>query len=154
MRILFGLILWCCALAAVAVIETYQFSSPALEARYHALSQELRCPKCQNQNIADSNAPIAQDLRKQLYQQLEAGASDKQILDYMVARYGEFVRYRPQMSGPTLLLWLAPVLLMMAGIAVAVIVLRSRRTASAPVGGLSADEQRQLQELLEREQDA
>ena len=78
-----------------AVIETYQFSSPDLEARYHTLSQELRCPKCQNQNIADSNAPIARDLRVVLYEQLEAGASDEEILAYMVARYGEFVRYRP-----------------------------------------------------------
>ncbi len=101
----FGLVLGLLfAIAAGAVIETYEFSSPALEARYHALSQELRCPKCQNQNIADSNAPIAQDLRRQLYQQLEAGASDQAIRDYMVARYGEFVRYRPAASRVTPLL--------------------------------------------------
>ena len=80
----------------MAVIETYEFSDPELEQRYQQLSQELRCPKCQNQNIADSNAPISQDLRKLLYQQLEAGADDEEILEYMVARYGEFVRYRPR----------------------------------------------------------
>ncbi|GAB3277261.1 cytochrome c-type biogenesis protein [Parahaliea aestuarii] len=145
-------LLWCWAVAALAVIETYEFSSPELEARYHALSQELRCPKCQNQNIADSNAPIAQDLRKQLYQQLESGASDEEILDYMVARYGEFVRYRPEMAGPTLILWLAPVLLLAAGVVVALLVLRSRRGDRDR--GLSEEEQRKLQEMLEREQDA
>ena len=70
---------------ALAVIETYEFSFPDLEVRYHQLSQELRCPKCQNQNIADSNAPIARDLRVVLYEQLEQGATDDEILAYMVA---------------------------------------------------------------------
>nr|WP_193940567.1 cytochrome c-type biogenesis protein [Parahaliea mediterranea] len=147
-----ALLLGCWVLAAGAVIETYEFSSPELEARYHALSQELRCPKCQNQNIADSNAPIAQDLRKQLYQQLESGATDAEILDYMVARYGEFVRYRPEMGGATLILWLAPVLLLAVGIVVALAVLRSRRDADSRA--LTEEEQRKLQEMLEREQDA
>jgi cytochrome c-type biogenesis protein CcmH len=147
------------AAAAGAVIETYEFSSPALEARYRALSQELRCPKCQNQNIADSNAPIAQDLRRQLYQQLEDGASDQAIRDYMVARYGEFVRYRPAASGVTLLLWLAPVLLLLAGIGVVFAVLRRRREpggdGSRPSPAeLSPEEQRQLQQMLEGESDA
>ena len=100
--------------AAWAVIETYEFSSPELEQRYQDLSAELRCPKCQNQNIADSNAPIAKDLRKLLYQQLEEGASDEEIRDHMVARYGEFVRYRPSFSGATVILWLAPALLLLA----------------------------------------
>ena len=111
----------------MAVIETYEFSDAALEQRYQVLSAELRCPKCQNQNIADSNAPIAQDLRKRLYQQLEEGASDDEILDYMVARYGEFVRYRPRFSGATAILWLAPVLLLLAG---AVVVLLTCALAS------------------------
>jgi cytochrome c-type biogenesis protein CcmH len=140
--------LW--SLHAVAVIETYQFSSPDLEQRYHVLSQELRCPKCQNQNIADSNAPISQDLRKLLYEQLEAGSSDEEILDHMVARYGEFVRYRPRFSGATAILWLAPVLLLLAGILVAFLALRSRRervgSASAE---LSDEEQQRLKELLQ-----
>jgi cytochrome c-type biogenesis protein CcmH len=98
-----------------AVIETYDFSSPDLERRYHVLSQELRCPKCQNQNIADSNAPIARDLRVVLFEQLEAGASDDEILAFMVARYGEFVRYRPGMDRNTVLLWAAPGLLLALG---------------------------------------
>ena len=113
---------FCCALmlaaAASAVIETYEFSTPQLQERYQLLSAELRCPKCQNQNIADSNAPIAQDLRRTLHGQLEQGASDQEILDYMVARYGEFVRYRPRFGGATTLLWLFPALLLVAGVLV------------------------------------
>ena len=76
------------SLNANAVIETYEFSSPELEVRYKALSQELRCPKCQNQNIADSNAPISRDLRAIVHEQLEAGASDEEIIVYLVDRYG------------------------------------------------------------------
>ncbi len=120
---------------ALAVIETYEFSTPELEQRYRELSQELRCPKCQNQNIADSNAPISQDLRKLLYQQLEAGASDEEILDYMVARYGEFVRYRPSFSGATALLWLAPAILLLLGAVIVVLTLRGRRTAAGRAAG-------------------
>ena len=99
----------------LAVIETYEFSSPDLELRYHQLSQELRCPKCQNQNIADSNAPIARDLRVVLHEQLEQGATDDEILAFMVARYGEFVRYRPGVDRNTVLLWAAPGLLLVLG---------------------------------------
>jgi len=134
---------------ALAVIETYEFTSADLELRYRQLSAELRCPKCQNQNIADSNAPIAQDLRKLLHQQLEEGASDEEILDYMVARYGEFVRYRPRFSGATAVLWLAPVLLLLAGLVVAILTLRTRRGGTvATASALSAEEQQKVQELL------
>jgi cytochrome c-type biogenesis protein CcmH len=141
---------------AVALIETYEFSTPALEARYQELSEELRCPKCQNQNIADSNAPIAQDLRKLLHQQLEKGASDEEILDYMVARYGEFVRYRPSYGGATVVLWLAPILLLLAAIVVLILTLRSRSTTTASTtAALSVQEQARLQSLLEKvEQDS
>lgn len=100
----------------LAVVETYQFSDPALEQRYRQLSAELRCPKCQNQNIAESNAPISKDLRRILYEQLEAGLSDKEILEYMAVRYGEFVRYRPVFSRETALLWIAPIAFLLFGI--------------------------------------
>jgi len=134
---------------AQALIETYDFSTPELEARYQQLSEELRCPKCQNQNIADSNAPIAQDLRKLLHQQLEQGATNEEILDYMVARYGEFVRYRPRFGGAALVLWLAPALLLVAGAGVVLLVLRSRpNPAGSGTASLSAQEQERLQSLL------
>lgn len=112
---------------SLAVIETYEFSSPALESRYKALSQELRCPKCQNQNIADSNAPISRDLRAIVHEQLEAGATDEEIIDFLVDRYGEFVRYRPGMDANTLWLWSAPLILLVMAVAVVVTQIRKDR---------------------------
>lgn len=146
--VLFSLATLC--LPARAVIETYEFSEPGLQERYQDLSGELRCPKCQNQNIADSNAPIAQDLRKLLHQQLEKGATDDEIRDYMVARYGEFVRYRPSFSGATALLWLAPGILLLLGALIVVLTLRNRRRPDTDDTALTADDQRKLRELMDK----
>ena len=133
--------------SAWAVIETYEFSSPDLASRYHQLSQELRCPKCQNQNIADSNAPIARDLRVVLYEQLEAGQTDAQILDFMVARYGQFVRYRPEVDRQTALLWWSPLLLLvLGGVGVG---RHFRKKEHHPAQGLTAAERDQVDRLLE-----
>ena len=133
--------------SAWAVIETYEFSSPDLASRYHQLSQELRCPKCQNQNIADSNAPIARDLRVVLYEQLEAGQTDAQILDFMVARYGQFVRYRPEVDRQTALLWWSPLLLLVLdGVGVG---RHFRKKDHHPAQGLTAAERDQVDRLLE-----
>jgi len=133
--------------SAWAVIETYEFSSPDLASRYHQLSQELRCPKCQNQNIADSNAPIARDLRVVLYEQLEAGQTDAQILDFMVARYGQFVRYRPEVDRQTALLWWSPLLLLvLGGVGVG---RHFRKKDHLPAQGLTAAERDQVDRLLE-----
>lgn len=128
-----------------AVIETYQFSSIELEQRYKSLSAELRCPKCQNQNIADSNAPIAQDLRKLLYKQLEGGASDEEILEYMVSRYGEFVRYKPRYSGATLILWLMPVILLLGALIILLVVFKGNKRKQQSI---SSEEQKQLDALF------
>lgn len=144
------LLLLLLVLPALAVIETYQFSDPTLEKRYQALSEELRCPKCQNQNIADSNAPISQDLRKLLYEQLEAGASDDEIRQYMVARYGEFVRYRPSFSGVTVMLWMAPVVLLLLGLVIAVMTMRGRQQAPGGRDALSEEEQLQLKAMIDK----
>ena len=149
-RALYLMLLLLVPATALAVIETYEFSDPELELRYRQLSLELRCPKCQNQNIADSNAPISQDLRKLLYQQLEAGADDDEILDYMVARYGEFVRYRPRYDGVTAVLWLAPVFLLLAGIVLARLTLRSRRKNALQPSGLSMADEEELRSLLDK----
>ena len=133
------------ATVALAVIETYEFSSPELELRYHQLSQELRCPKCQNQNIADSNAPIARDLRVVLYEQLEQGATDDEILAFMVARYGEFVRYRPGVDRNTILLWAAPGLLLILGAAGLLFHLRQHPDHASD---LTEEEQAEIARLL------
>jgi cytochrome c-type biogenesis protein CcmH len=135
--------------AAQGVIETYSFSSPELEARYHQLSQELRCPKCQNQNIADSNAPISRDLRALLHRQLEAGASDEEILAFMVERYGEFVRYRPGFDAKTAILWLSPVIFLLLAALVAYSVLRRGSAAGGLDQPLSDEERARLNTLLE-----
>lgn len=146
MRLLSLCVLLLLSMHSGAVIETYEFSTPALEARYQLLSDELRCPKCQNQNIADSNAPISQDLRRLLHQQLEAGASDEEILEFMVARYGEFVRYRPAFNAATAVLWLAPLILLLAGVVGLLLILRGRRDGAA---SLTEDDQAQLTALLQ-----
>jgi cytochrome c-type biogenesis protein CcmH len=88
---------------------------PALEARLKAMSHELRCLVCQNSTLADSDAPLAEDLRKEIRVQMRAGKSDQEIVDYLVARYGDFVRYRPPVNSNTVLLWFGPFLLLLIG---------------------------------------
>jgi cytochrome c-type biogenesis protein CcmH len=88
---------------------------PALEARLKAMSQELRCLVCQNSTLADSDAPLAADLRNEIRVQMRAGKSDQEIIDYLVARYGDFVRYRPPINSNTVLLWFGPFLLLLIG---------------------------------------
>ena len=89
---------------AQAAIDTYEFKNDAERDRFRELTKELRCPKCQNQDIADSNAPIAADLRREIFRMLGEGKSNQQIVDFMVDRYGDFVRYKPALSGRTWLL--------------------------------------------------
>ncbi|MFT2110288.1 cytochrome c-type biogenesis protein CcmH [Marinomonas sp. 2405UD68-3] len=102
-----------------------KFHSTVDETRYNALIEELRCPKCQNQNLADSNAGIAIDLRNQVYSMINQELSDKEIVDYMVARYGEFVLYKPANNAGTFLLWYGPLILLIIGLCAFVLVIRS-----------------------------
>jgi cytochrome c-type biogenesis protein CcmH len=88
---------------------------PAIEARLKSLSQELRCLVCQNQTLSDSSAPLAEDLRREIRELIAKGMTDKEITDYLVARYGDFVRYRPPLKSQTILLWVGPFLLLAAG---------------------------------------
>lgn len=150
LRLMLSAVTLLLSLGAGAVIETYDFSDPGLERRYNRLSQELRCPKCQNQNIADSNAPISQDLRRLLHRQLEAGASDEEILADMVSRYGEFVLYRPRTSGVTLWLWLAPVLMLAVGAGFVLLLLR--RGQSDAAAAVSDEEKQRLRQILDQEE--
>lgn len=136
---------------AHAAIDTYEFASEAERARYRQLTEELRCPKCQNQNIADSDAPIAMDLRAEIYRKLEAGDSNAQIIDYLVARYGDFVLYKPPVTRRTLLLWYGPAALLVGGfMLLGVIVLRRRKAGGEVSTGLSSDELQRLAQLLEQ----
>lgn len=151
-RIVSALLLACFIVPAHAVIDTYDFSNEEGRRRFNTLTQELRCPKCQNQDLADSNSPIAADLRQQIYLQLEQGKSNDDIIEFMVARYGEFVRYKPEVNRQTWLLWYGPGLLLLIGLtAVSVIVLRRRRSSAATSDSLSTEEQSRLDQLLKND---
>ena len=119
--------------ACASVIEIYEFSDEKLHDRYQSLIAELRCPKCQNQNLAGSDSPISADLRAQVRDLLEDGASDQEIKDYLVARYGVFVLYNPPASGNTLLVWIIPFVLLSVGVVTALIILKSRLRPSLQV---------------------
>lgn len=132
---------------AFAVQPDEMLGDPALESRARTLSAELRCMVCQNQSIDDSDAPLAKDLRLIVRERLKAGDSDSQVLDFMVARYGEFVLLRPRMSWRNALLWGAPILVLVLGALGAVLALR-RRSAAPPAPRLSAAEEARLKALL------
>jgi cytochrome c-type biogenesis protein CcmH len=100
---------------ALAIDAEKAFDDPALQARYESINRELRCLVCQNQTIADSNATLAQDLRRQVREMIVAGKSDADIREFMITRYGDFVLYRPRMTASNFLLWAAPVLLLLLG---------------------------------------
>ena len=103
-----------------------QFKDAAQEARFHKLATELRCVMCQNQSLADSNAQIAQDLRREVLDLMNQGKSDAQVKQFLVQRYGEFVLYKPQVSAGTWLLWFGPALLLLAGIGTVFYLVRKR----------------------------
>ena len=135
-----------------AAVETFDFATEEQRQRYLEFAQELCCPKCQNQNLADSNAPIAEDLRLQLHRLLLDGKSDEEIVDFMVTRYGEYVLYEPRLEAKTALLWGAPVLMLGVGLLVlAGIVRRARRAGVARATALSDAERRRLEELLDED---
>tara|TARA_R110001599_G_scaffold42902_2_gene129038 strand:- start:331 stop:981 length:651 start_codon:yes stop_codon:yes gene_type:complete len=145
-----------------AAEDVQPFSSDDKRQRFHELVAELRCPKCQNQTLADSNSPIAQDLRGEIYRMLEDGKTDSEIVDFLVDRYGEFVMYRPPVKNTTLILWLTPLLLVLIGIGILWRVHRRQSISAPPVNAqsdgssatavnseaLSAKEQAQLKTLL------
>ncbi|HSC83701.1 MAG TPA: cytochrome c-type biogenesis protein [Pseudomonas sp.] len=139
---------------AQAAIDTYQFKDEAERERFRELTQELRCPKCQNQDLADSNAPIAADLRREIFRMLGEGKNNDQIVEFMVMRYGDFVRYKPPVDSRTYLLWYGPAALLSLGLlGLGVLVLRRRRVESAPEQvALSEAERERLAKLLKENQ--
>ena len=139
---------------ARAAIDVYTFDSDAQEQTFRELTKELRCPKCQNQDIADSNAGLAKDLRDKTYQMVRDGKDKEEVVDYMVARYGNFILYDPPLMASTLILWLGPLLVIVIG--AATVVVRSRRrvpvTEQRPEPTLSPEEQARLAALLKEEE--
>jgi cytochrome c-type biogenesis protein CcmH len=136
------------AVASTAVVE---FSDESLRIRYQQLVQELRCPKCQNQNLADSNSPISEDLRAQVHRLLEEGMSDREIKNYLKSRYSEFILYRPEVDQNTWPLWAAPVVFLLFGLWVLYRLYFNRSSSDMPVeqnDQLSSVDQQRLDQLL------
>lgn len=133
-----------------ASVEVKQFESPQQEQRYKKLIDELRCLVCQNQNLADSNASLAIDLRKQVYKMINDGQSDKEILDYMVTRYGDFVLYRPPFNTSTLLLWIGPFIILAVGLIVLMRFIFQRKSV---VTTLTDNDKEKLKQLLDEDKD-
>jgi len=115
--------------AQASAIEPYPFASDTEEDRFRALAEELRCTVCQNQSLSDSDAPLARDLRRELFAMLQDGRSDFEIRQFMVERYGDYVLYRPPLAGHTMLLWAGPVVLLIGSLAGVAVVIRRRQQA-------------------------
>jgi len=135
--------------SSFAAIEVHEFDNDVDRQRYQTFIDEMRCPKCQNQNLAGTNSPIAEDLRRELELMIKDGKSDKEIVDFMVERYGEFILYRPRLSPSTMLLWGAPVFLLVFGVIMLLLIVRKRRRLDVAVdAGLSSTERERLESLL------
>ncbi len=136
----------------IASVNLYEFSNTVDERRFQSLTRELRCPKCQNQNIADSDAPLAQDMRDLTYDMIIDGQADAQIINFMVDRYGDFVMYNPPVKPVTWLLWFSPFVLLMIILAIVFFAKSRKKTPRKAVvdAGLTEEDKARLQEILQR----
>jgi cytochrome c-type biogenesis protein CcmH len=134
-----------------AAIDAYFFDDPEKEARFQVLIAELRCLVCQNQNLADSNAELAQDMRQLTYEMVQSGASDEEIVAFMVQRYGDFVMYRPPFKSSTAMLWVGPFIIL--GVGVTVLFLFIRRRNKEPAPDISAADLERAEQLLKTNKD-
>lgn len=148
MKLFVSALLLLVSLGTHAAIDVHEFESPEQEQRYRLLIDELRCPKCQNQNLAGSDAGVATDLKNRAYELMMEGKSDEEIRTYMIERYGDFITYRPPVRGSTMLLWMGPFVLLLLG--AVILVWRVRRPAAAPAA-ISAEERERLARLLNDE---
>ena len=144
-----GVLLALTASAAAIVFEQREFADAGQLERYKTLIAELRCLVCQNQNIADSDADLAADLRREVHRMILEGKSDEAIIDFMVTRYGDFVLYRPPLKAKTVLLWGAPFVLGIGGVVLLLLQLRRRHADPATAVPLDAEERARLKSLLD-----
>ena len=133
---------------SVAAIDTFEFENVQQERLFHDLAKELRCPKCQNQNISDSNAELAKDLRNKTYELVKEGKTHDEVIDYMVARFGNFVRYDPPMTPATIFLWLGPLLFILFGF---IVLYKQAKNKSSKDDELDSDEEARLKKILKQE---
>ncbi|MGH1462432.1 MAG: cytochrome c-type biogenesis protein [Neptuniibacter sp.] len=157
MKHIFLLLLLWLPLSGQAAIDTYEFADEATRERFNKLTFELRCPKCQNQNLQDSNSPIASDLRNEIYIMLQEGSDDTEIVDFMVARYGDFVLYRPPVNQMTYILWYGPAGLVVIGVLVIFFISRKKKRVDSQgeelETHLSEEEAQRLNKILNEEAD-
>jgi len=130
LKCLSGLMLVLMAASAHAAVDIREFDSEVDRKRYLSFIDEIRCPQCDGQNLAGSDAPIAQDLRRQVYELIQDDRSDREIIDFMVERYGEYILYSPRLSSTTALLYFGPVVLLIIGVIVLIMMVRKRRLIS------------------------
>jgi len=134
-------------------VDSRQLSDPKQQESYETLTKELRCLVCQNQTIADSNAELASDLRRQVYEMLQQGKSEQDIIGYMTDRYGDFVLYKPPFAGKTSLLWIAPVVFLFMGLMTVFFVIRRKRAATqvqVDALDIKSEKQKKVRSLLEK----
>ncbi|BAJ04096.1 heme lyase NrfEFG subunit NrfF [Shewanella violacea] len=132
-------------------VDTYEFKSAENQQRALELAHSLRCPQCQNQNLIDSNSQVAQDLRLEVYQMVDAGKDYDEVIEFMTSRYGDFVLYKPRMEPKTYILWLGPIGLLVLGLCIGFIFVRKQRISQVEDQGISAEEQKELDRLLNRD---
>lgn len=147
-----GGILFFLMLPALATINAYQFENPQQEQRFRNLTEELRCPKCQNQSIADSNAPLSADLRQRVYEMIKDGRSNDEIIHFLVARYGDFITYRPPLEPMTWVLWFGPLGVVLVVFLALVLWIRKHGRRAEPE--LSEQERQRLQAVLDSSEES
>jgi len=146
-RLGFAFLLLVCS-DLVASVDIVKFSDESLRPRYQQLIEELRCPKCQNQNLADSNSPISTDLRRQVQSLLEEGMTDSEIKSYLSSRYSDFILYQPQVKQSPWFLWIAPIALLLLGLGILYGIYRRQKDSVAVEEHASREDQLRLRELL------
>jgi len=139
------------SLTASAAIDVYEFDNEEQEQQFKELSQTLRCPKCQNNTISDSNAELAKDLRVKVYEMTKEGKSSDEIVDYMIDRYGNFVTYDPPVTAATAILWLGPLAVILIGFSIIVINGRKKSAKAVKEAEWDKDKEKRLKELLNEE---
>ncbi len=135
----------------IAQVDTFEFDTPSQQQRFRNLSNELRCPQCQNANLTGSTGGIAEDLRREVHRMIMEGMTDGEIRQFMFERYGDFIFYRPRLRAETVLLWFGPLIFLVIGSIVAYSILRRARRISVADSSLNSADQMRLQKILEQE---
>ncbi len=128
-------------------IDVFEFDNESQKQQFKELSEELRCPVCQNQNLADSGSELSEDLRQEIYDQISEGKDNKEIVDFMVQRYGDFIIYRPQLKPINYLLWFGPIIILLAGFFIVYFQIKKQKNQTIE---LSSDEKQELDNMLNK----